>query len=92
MPNKLVLQEVAYQTIIHGVGGILNWGKNEIWPPLLLYVVTYSFPKTKKEKEEVNSLMFYHFGEERFKRHDPKEVVKYHFNKMGLPWEYTTDI
>jgi hypothetical protein len=23
MPDKLVLQEVAYQTIIHGVGGIL---------------------------------------------------------------------
>ena len=47
---------------------------------------------TKQAQEEVNDLMSYHFGEERFKRHDPKEVVKDHFNKMGLPWEYTTNI
>ena len=35
-PNKLVLQEVAYQTIMHGVRGILYGSKKAIWPPLPL--------------------------------------------------------
>jgi hypothetical protein len=56
-----------------------------------LYVGTYFFSNTKQAQEEVNTLLSYHFGEERFRRHDPKGVVKDHFNKMGLPWEYTTE-
>jgi hypothetical protein len=92
VPDKLVLQEVAYQTMIHGVGGMLYRGKKEIWPPLPLYIGVYSFSNTKQAQEEVNTLLSYHFGEERFKRHDPKGVVKEHFNKVGLPWEYTTEV
>jgi hypothetical protein len=92
VPNKLVLQEVAYQIVIHGVGGMLYRGKKEIWPPLPLYVGLYSFSNTKQEQEEVNTLLSFHFGEERFRRHDPKGVIKDHFNKVGFPWEYTTDI
>jgi len=37
-------------------------------------------------------LLSFHFGEERSRRHDPKRVVKEHFNKVGLPWEYTTNV
>jgi hypothetical protein len=32
--NKLVLFEIAYQIVIHGVGGILYQGKKVICPPL----------------------------------------------------------
>jgi hypothetical protein len=45
---------------------------------------------TKKSQEEVNTLLSYHFGEEWFRRHDPKNTMRDHFNKIGLPWEYTT--
>jgi len=34
----------------------------------------------------------YHFGEERFRGDDPKGVLKDYFNKVCLPWEYTTYI
>jgi len=37
-------------------------------------------------------LLSFHFGEDRFRRHNPKGVVKQHLNKLGLPWEYTTDV
>jgi hypothetical protein len=69
---------------------MLYRGKKEIWPPLPLYVGIYSFSNTKKAQDEVNTLLSYHFGEERFRRHDLKGVVKDHFNKVGFPWEYTT--
>jgi hypothetical protein len=34
----LVLQEITYQTVIHGVGTTLYRDKNSIWPPLPLWV------------------------------------------------------
>jgi hypothetical protein len=75
-----VLQEVAYQTMINGVREILYQDKKSIWPPLPLWIDTYSFANTKKSQDEVDTLLSYHFGEERFRRHDPKKVVKEHFS------------
>jgi hypothetical protein len=36
--DKLVLQEVAYQTIIHGVRGLLYRSYKSIWPSVPLYI------------------------------------------------------
>jgi hypothetical protein len=41
---------------------------------------------------EVDILLSYHFGEERFRRHDPMNVVREHFNSVRLPYEYTFEI
>jgi hypothetical protein len=30
-------------------------------------------------------------GRSRYVRHDPKNTVRENFNKISLPWEYTTD-
>jgi hypothetical protein len=78
--------------MIHGVGGLLYRRKKAIWPPLPLYIGIYSFSNTKQAEEEVNILLLYHFREERFRRHKPKGVVKGNFNKVGFPWEYTTNV
>jgi hypothetical protein len=40
----------------------------------------------------VDIILSYHFGEERFRRHDSKKVVKEHFNKLGVPWEYASEV
>jgi hypothetical protein len=64
--------------------------KKVIWPPIPLYVGNYFFENTKHAQAEVNTLLSYHFEEERYKRHDPKNTVRENFNKIGLPWEYTT--
>jgi hypothetical protein len=92
VPDKLVLQEVAYQTIIHGVGGMLYRFKKAICSPLPLYVGNYLFENTKQVQVEVDMLLSYHFGEERFRRHNPRNIVREHFNNVRLPYEYTTKI
>jgi hypothetical protein len=40
----------------------------------------------------VDTFISYHFREERFRRHDPKKVVKEQCKKYGAPWEYTLSI
>jgi hypothetical protein len=37
-------------------------------------------------------LLSYHFEEERYRRHEPKNTMRERFNKIGLPWEYTIDL
>jgi hypothetical protein len=91
VPNKLVFEEVAYQTIIHGVVGMLYRSKKEIFPPLPLYIGNYFFENTKQSQSEVDILLSYHFGEEIFMRHDPQNIVKDHFNSMRLLHEYTIE-
>jgi hypothetical protein len=39
----------------------------------------------------VDILLSYNFGEERFRRHDPKNIAKENFNSMTLLYEYTTE-
>jgi len=46
-PDKLVLQEVSYQTMIHKVGENLYEEKKAIWPLLPLWIGSYSFSTTK---------------------------------------------
>ena len=89
VPDKLFLQEVAYQTIIHGVGGMLYRLKKGIWPTLPLYIGNYFFVSTKQAQEEVDIFLSYHFGEEIFRRHDPNNIIKENFHNMRLPYEYT---
>jgi hypothetical protein len=60
--------------------------------PFPLWIGAYSFSNTKQAQDEVDTLISYHFGEERFRRHDPKKIVKEHFNKLGVPWEYTSEV
>jgi hypothetical protein len=53
-----------------------------------LYVGNYFFKNTKQAQAEVNTFSSYHFREERNRRHDPKNTMREHFNKIDLPWEY----
>jgi hypothetical protein len=89
--DKLVLQEVSYKAIIHGFGGMLYRSKKAIWPPLPLYIGKYFFQNTKQAQTKVDVLLYYKFGEARFRRHDPKNIVKDHFNRMRLSYEYTIE-
>jgi hypothetical protein len=90
VPDKLVLQELAYQTIIHGVGAALYRNKKDIWPSLPLWIGSYSFASIKQAEDEVNTLLSYGFGEERFRRHDPKKVVREYCIQNKFTWEYTS--
>jgi hypothetical protein len=47
VPEKRVLQEMAYKTVINGVGGMIYKYKKSIWPPLLLYIDACFFSNIK---------------------------------------------
>jgi hypothetical protein len=49
--------------------------KKGLWPPLPLYIGSYSINSVKLAKIEDEALAPYHFGEERFRRHNPLNVV-----------------
>jgi hypothetical protein len=62
VPDRLVLQEIVYQTLVYGVGATLNRDKKMIWPPLPLWVGAYSFKDVKKAQAEVDTLASFHFN------------------------------
>jgi hypothetical protein len=41
-----------------------------------------------KGQEEHNILFTFHFGEERFCRHDPLRVINKHYNTCKYRWSY----
>jgi hypothetical protein len=90
VPDKLVLQELAYQTIVHGVGAALYRNKKDIWPSLPLWIGSYCFASLKQAQAEVDTLLSYGFGEECFRRHDPKKVVREHCIQNKYTWKYTS--
>jgi hypothetical protein len=55
-------------------------------------VGNYFFENIKQEQVEVNTIVSYHFEEERYRRHDPKNMVRELLNKICVPWEYTKGI
>lgn len=75
IPDKLAIQEVAYQTLLRGVGASLARDKKAPWPALPLYIGYYGLGNVKAAREEGEALASYHFGEERFRRHDPHSVT-----------------
>jgi len=63
VPNKIMLQEVAYHTLVHGVGEFLSIDKTLPWPPLPFYVESYSFKNSKEEHAKEEVFATFHFGE-----------------------------
>jgi hypothetical protein len=87
-----VLQEIAYQNVVHVVSAALYRDKNPIWPPLLLWIRSYSFEDIKVAQVEVNILAYFHFGAEIFHRHDPLDMFKDHCINQRYRWDYTTNV
>ena len=59
--DKWLLQELAYQTHIHGVVASLHKAKKGIWPPFPLSTGICKIENIKKAKEEVNILSSFKF-------------------------------
>jgi hypothetical protein len=92
VPYKLVLQEVAYQTVIKKVKDDLLkirklYGHHSFYTSTPTYSQTKNTPKKK---------WIYYYRTTSKKRGlggiDPKKVIKEHFNKLGVPWEYTSEV
>ena len=89
IPDKLLLQEIEYQTHINGVSSSLIKSRKGAWPPFPLSTKVCQMENIKQTKEEVNILSFFKFREVNFRRHDPKGLLKKHVKKISFTWPYT---
>lgn len=87
--DHMVLTKIAYQTYVHGVGATLTWKKKDLWPHLPLTIWDYSFNVATEAEKLAETIQAFHFGEERFQRHDPKAVVWSYMSVYGVPCPYT---
>ena len=55
--DKVVLQEIVYQTYIHGIGATLAKAKKATWPPLPLIVRAYRMVHAK-DADKVHKYIF----------------------------------
>jgi hypothetical protein len=56
IPDKFSLQEVAYQTLVNGVGAPLAKDKKLSWPTKTFCLGSFSFKDTKKAQVEADIL------------------------------------
>jgi hypothetical protein len=61
--DKLVLQEVAYHTLVHRVGAALTRDKKLLGSPMPFYVGSYNFKDGREAQVEVDILTTFHFRE-----------------------------
>ena len=54
--DTLLLQEISYETYVHGVAGSLHKSKEGHWPPFPLSIGAHKIENFKKAKEEVGIL------------------------------------
>jgi hypothetical protein len=91
IPNRLVMQEIAYQTLVYGVGAALNRDKKMIWPPLSLWVGACSFKDVKVAQAEADTLASFHFGKETFYRYNPLRIISTHCHNCKYRWSYESE-
>jgi len=73
--DHVILSKIAYQTFVHKVGASLVRKRKESWPNLPVFIRAYSFDTSTVAEKMAESLQTFHFGEERFRRHDPKKSI-----------------
>ena len=89
IPNKLLLQEITYQTIINGVSTSFFKAKKGDLPPFPLSTKMCMIKTVKKSKDEVNVLSFFRLREIIFRRHDLEGLLKEHLKQINLTWPYS---
>ena len=88
VPNTLLLQEIDYQTYLHGVVSSLHKSKKGLWPSFPLSIGVYQIENFKQAKEEVSILSPFRLSEVTFQRHDPQGKLKEYLQQIGFTWSY----
>ena len=66
IPDKLLLQDMGYQTCINGIFASLLKAKKDPWPPFPFYIGMCRIENIKQEKDKVNVLSSFKFREVNF--------------------------
>jgi len=85
----VVLLEILYQTFAHRVTSTLKREKWSIWPKFPIRIKYYVFDHNNQAMKEASEIESYHFGEIRFRKHDPEDLVISHCVVVNQMWSYT---
>jgi hypothetical protein len=90
VPNRLILGEIAYQTILHGFNASLfKEDKNKICVPYNFSQRYYHLKDPKLDRQESSAMLYYRFFQGNFRRHDPLGLVAKTYEVIFLSWPYT---
>jgi len=89
VPNKLVLSEIVYQTVLQGFNYVLVKDvKKELFIPYNFYIGHYKIPNSNHAKQEGKLMLEFKFPQGKFKNHDPQGLVEKHCSYISWYWPY----
>jgi hypothetical protein len=91
VPDRLVVGEICYQTILQGYNATLVKDKKRAFIPYGFHVGFYMVKDTAQAKQEGLSQLEFRFQTTRFRKHDPKGLVLKHASQVSSCWPYAHD-
>ena len=88
--DKLLLQDLTYQTHIHGVVASLHKAKKGLWPPFL-YPREFVKLKILSTLRKRSIFFLLHVQRCNFQRHDPQGKLKEYLKQISFIWKYSHD-
>jgi hypothetical protein len=91
VPDRLVLGEICYQTILQGYNATLVKEKKRAFILYGFHIGFYMVKDTTHAKQEGLSQLEFWFQTGRFHKHDPKGLVSQHASQVSSYWPYAHD-
>jgi hypothetical protein len=91
VPDRLVLGEICYQTILQGFNASLVKDKKRAFIPYRFYVGYHFIKDTTQARKEAQIQVEYRFYMGRYRKHDPKNLVAQHASQVVSHWSYAHD-
>jgi hypothetical protein len=91
VPDRLVVGEICYQTILQGYNATLVKDKKKTFIPYGFHIGFYLVKDTAQAKQEGLSQLEFRFQTDHFHKHDPKGLVLKHASQVSSYWPYAHD-
>ena len=91
VPDRLVLREIAYETLLFGFNASLVKEKLRLFITYPMHISPYGLNNYFFARIEAQAIDEYRFLDGRFKRDDPKHLVAQHAAQLGILWPYAHD-
>jgi len=91
VPERLVLREIAYQTILHGFNAYLVKEKLKTFISYSVCIGHYGLNNSVFARMEAHAMLEYGLPEGIFRRHDPHGLVAQHAAQEAILWPYSHD-
>ena len=78
MPDRLVLEEISFQTVIEGIYKKSAAPKRKVWPKFPITLGSLSIPTSILESELRDHIVSLKLGFSSKRKHDPKGIVDLH--------------